>query len=336
MIRIEQTRQGLSALGMGCWGFGGDYWKKQSRDLNRKTLVAALRKGISHFDTAPAYGNGESEQILGQLLHKELLKGSPERRASISLTSKFFPTLPQNVYKGLARSLKRLMTDYLDVYYLHWPNDKCDIQGIMGELERARAEGLIRAVGVSNFTLAQMEKVNRYGRIDFCQTGYSLLWRYPEKEIIPWCMQEGVKVIAYSPLAQGLLKTRNLNKQYRDGTATRKNSPPLLFPAGDPRRQLIFFRDEEGLLDVLNAFEEVISPLFTLQHGSLNWLKGREGIKGVLAGMRNPDQVQTAGEAWINPLPEELVDMLDGISREYWRKLERINPDADNIWAHKR
>lgn len=292
---------------MGCWNFGGDYWRKQSREVHRKTLLAALESGITHFDTAPAYGNGESEQLLGQLLKKELLKKNPETRKRLTVSTKFFPTLPENVRKGLKRSLGRLLLDYIDIYYIHWPNEKCDMAGIMGELEIAREEGLIRSIGVSNFSVKQMEEVMKYGKPDYCQTGYSLLWRYPEEGVLPWCRREGIKAVAYSPLAQGLLKDRRAGEapgKTETGTATTRTP---LFPWDDPRRQLIFFRNERELEQLLSRLTAASGAhKIPLAEAALSWLAEGGKIDGILTGFRTPEQAAVLGKVTSSTSPRLL------------------------------
>ncbi len=309
----RQILPDLSGLGMGGWCFGGDYWGEQPGKISRKAIMTALSEGIHYFDTAPSYGRGKSEQIIGQTLRKN--------RSDITISSKFFPTLPENVYKGLKRSLRRLETSYLDVYFIHWPNDKCMMGGVMEELERARREGLIRSLGVSNFSVSQMEALRKYGTIDFCQTGYNLLWRYPEKELLPYCRKNKIKTIAYSPLAQGLL-----------GNSRRKT-----VTADDNRRQLIFFRREELLNQVLDSFfKEVEKYGVTLFAAALGWILYSGRFTGIVGGMRTENQVRSLKKGAETPVSNELFKNLDAISLEYNRELSRAFPEAENIWDHRR
>ena len=329
-------------LGLGTWAFGGDYWKKVPREKARRIIKTALDNGVFYFDSAPAYGRGEAEQVLGQALKSGLKSGTGLRRQDLLISTKFFPTLPENVKKGLKRSLSRLILDYIDIYYIHWPNEKCDLPGIAGALEEARKEGLIKALGVSNFSVEQMKNLSRFARIDYCQTGYSLLWRYPEKEIIPWCMENRVKVIGYSPLAQGLLKGRrgtavNNNKQGDEIHRKVPSSGELLPPAGDSRRKLVFFRDENGLIKTLTEMEKAAeAEEVPLAAAAEAWLKRKEGVTGITAGAGTPLQAEELIRAWKTGISDRLAEKLDLISNNYRQKFEEANPDVENIWDHKR
>ena len=210
-----------SELGLGCWAFGDSYWPAISSDKMHREAVriiqAALRGGIRHFDTAQGYGNGVSEQITGQQLQKV--------RSSVSIASKTFNRPAETVEKAIEKSLRRLCTDYLDIFYLHWPKPNRDQRPLVEALERARRKGLIRAIGVSNFTADQIEPLLSAGRIDYCQFGYSLLWRQPELNQVPFCRTHHIKMVTYSSLAQGLLA----------------HSPEWAetLPQSDPRRSLL-------------------------------------------------------------------------------------------------
>jgi len=303
-------------LGLGSWVFGGrDYWGETSRKESRKVILDAFAGGIRHFDTAPAYGKGEAEQILGQTLIS--------RRNSAILASKFFPTLPANVAKTLRRTLGRLCTDRLDIFYLHWPNEKCDIRGIMEELTVLREKGLIGSIGVSNFSPDQMEEAGRWGRIDCCQTAYSLLWRRTERELLPYCRERGIAVGAYSPLAQGLAA----------------EDPRSLERFSGGRSGLIFLRPElrPALSRFLAAFRKAAGDEGRSAAGTaLRWVIERQGIALTLAGARTPGQLAGLLEQAAVPLPERLSGALDDLSREFRQELDRLVPDAENIWDHRR
>ena len=254
---------------------------------------------------------------------KRFFKQNPSERSRLTVSTKFFPTLPENLLKGLERSLKRLLLDYIDIYYIHWPNDKSNIPGILDALETARNRELIRAVGVSNFTVSQMEEAARYCRIDYCQTGYSLLWRQPEETLIPWCRRRGIKVFAYSPLAQGILT---------NGEETSRRFIPQ-----DPRRQLLFFRDEKTLNTLLPKMETAAAEYrLSLPEAALGWLRLKKAFSGILTGFSRPEQVEIIPKILSRPLPFPLFQKLEDLSREYRRSLEKSNPEAENIWDHNR
>ena len=224
----------LSFIGLGCWRFGEpensepvknpgkSYWGGQLRKDSLKTLDAALRGGITHFDTAQSYGRGRSEQITGQRLRKV--------RENCIIATKIMtgPEDISNIEKKINLSLKRLNTDYIDILYIHWPSDSETIKKAVNAVEKAKTDGKIRYTGISNFSVEQMKTACTEGKIDFHQTGYSLLWRESEKEIIPFCIENNISVIAYSFFAQGLLSSGDLNNIGKK--------------ANDRRKELIFLK----------------------------------------------------------------------------------------------
>jgi len=202
----ELNRTGLliPSIGMGTWGIGGYSNPDYSKD---EEMIKVLRKGIEFgltlIDTAEMYGDGHSEELVG-----EAIKTFP--REKIFIITK---VLPENLrYKDLInsaeKSLKRLKTDYIDLYLIHAPNPRIPIKESMQAMEKLREEGLIKFIGVSNFNVAQMKEAQRCLRNNHIvanQVEYSLFYRKIEKDILPYCEKEGITLIAYSPLARGLI-----------------------------------------------------------------------------------------------------------------------------------
>lgn len=162
-------------------------------------MQAALANGIDHFDTATGYGEGASEKLVGRFL-----KG---RREQVYLATKagIQDENPQTMLDSVRRSLDRLNTDTIDLYYIHWPRSDLDIRPAMEGLQLARAQGLVKAVGVSNFSAAQMARVSQVGQIAANQIPHSLLWRSPERDAIPYCRAHGIGVITYGTIGYGIL-----------------------------------------------------------------------------------------------------------------------------------
>ena len=212
-------------------GFGGSWFVPYSAPGAEDArllgaIEAAYDAGIRHFDTAGGYGDGHSEEIYGRFLEG--------RRPEIFLASKSNPTetTAAAMTAEIDASLRRLKTDYIDLYYIHWPRSGADMRPRMEALEAARAQGKIRAAGVSNFSVAQMREVQEAGRIDAHQLGYNLIWRYAEDDLIPFCAEHDIAVVTYSTLAHGILT----------GKFGRDPGPPRRRPAPQhpavPRRHL--------------------------------------------------------------------------------------------------
>lgn len=200
----ELNRTGIliPAIGMGTWGIGGYLSPDYSRD---EEFIEVLRRGVelglTLIDTAEMYGAGHSEELVG-----EAIKIFPREKVFI-----ITKVLPEHLrYKDLINSaensLKRLKTEYIDLYLIHAPNPRIPISESMSAMEKLVEEGLVKFIGVSNFSVAQMEEAQRYlknNRIVANQVEYSLFYRKIEKDLLPYCEKTGITVIAYSPLARG-------------------------------------------------------------------------------------------------------------------------------------
>ena len=307
----------LSELGLGCWSFGTDrYWGEQPHKDTVKTIQAALRGGITHFDTAQVYAAGRSEQVTGQQLKRV--------RKKVTIATKSFYHPPDAFKKGIDTSLRRLCTDYIDIFYLHWPARGKDFRPLMDILEQYRREGRIRAVGVSNFSLTEIKALMNYGTLDYLQTGHSLIYRQAEKEVVPFCQRNGIKIITYSSLAQGILTDKFMT---RGG-----------FDAGDPRRKLIFFdkEAEKHIYKFLEEMKQISRSLgLTMAQLALGWELSLPWTACVLAGARNRKQIEenikfpTQGSN--KALSRVILEKLSILSAP----LDQYLPEGDNIFNHQ-
>ena len=302
----------LANLGLGCWVFGEDwYWGTQSHNDSVKTIQAALRGGIRHFDTARSYSNGRSEQITGQQLKKN--------REDVIIATKTTWLPADKVEKYINISLNRLCTDWIDILYIHWPKPGTDFRPMMDALEKIRRAGRIKYIGVSNFSIRDMELLNDTGNIDYYQTGYSLIWRFPEKEILPYCIEKGIKIVSYSSLAQGILTDNfDINKR---------------FLPDDPRNKLAFFYDDSCLHveTFLNTFRNIaVSAGISISQLSLYWSLARSWMDTVLVGSRNRNQIEkNIASLNIHPDPE-IMSEITALSDDLLNKM----PIRDNIFNH--
>ncbi len=254
MIYRELGSSGIevSAVAFGAWAIGGWMWGGVDEDEAIDAIQAALDAGVNVIDTAPIYGFGRSEEIVGRAIR--------DRRDKVVLATKcgmvwdreegqfFFHTSrlgiaaqpsemevfkclrPASIRQELERSLKRLGTDHVDLYQTHWQESTTPIADTMGELLRLKKEGKIRAIGVCN---ANVEHMRAYGPIDSDQEKFSLLDREIEQENLPYCRRESIAVLAYSPLANGLLTERmRPDRQVRRRRLASRQSP---FHAGTHR-----------------------------------------------------------------------------------------------------
>ncbi len=197
----------IPVLGLGTWGMGGFEYIDNSRDKEEIEAVHfAIKLGMTHIDTAEIYAAGHSEEIVGEAL--KIIKG---KRKNIFLATKVWPHnfSYANVLKAAENSLQRLKTDYIDLYYLHWPNPSVSIKETMRAMEQLVKAGKVKHVGVSNFSVEELEEAQETfaHKIVANQVHYSLLHREPEKELLPYCQKKGVMLVAYTPLEKGAFLT---------------------------------------------------------------------------------------------------------------------------------
>lgn len=194
----------ISPIVMGTWQAGKRMWVGIEDADTIKAIRVAFDAGITTVDTAEVYGEGHSEQIVAQAL-------SDVRDQAVYATKVFANHLKYDqVIEACDRSLKNLKTDYIDLYQIHWPSgvfksEIVPIEETMSAFNHLKEQGKIRAIGVSNFSRAQLEEAAQYGRIDSLQPPYSLFWRWVEKDAMPYCVENKISILAYSSLAQGLL-----------------------------------------------------------------------------------------------------------------------------------
>lgn len=292
----------ISPIIMGTWQAGKDMWVGIDDAQSTKAIKAACDAGITTFDTAEVYGNGHSERIVGNALY--------DVRDRVVIATKVFSNhLKYNqVIDACHGSLKNLKTDYIDLYQIHWPPGsfgakKVPLEETMRAMADLKAQGKIRAIGVSNFSRSQLEEAATFGRIDSLQPPYSLFWRKVETDALPYCRENNITVLAYSSMAQGLL--------------TGKFGPDHTFAKGDHRFRNKLFQPE-NYRRVRKALEK-LDPIAAANHITLGqlalaWIISQPGVCAI-AGARNPEQaVQNAAAANVRLSDTDLA-AVDDIGR---------------------
>jgi len=300
MLYREIGRSGIqaSAVGFGSWAIGGGAWWGETDDNESvRAIHAALNAGVTLIDTAPVYGWGRSEEIVGRAIRG--------RRDKVVLATKcglwwkddrgtlFFEMegrrvhrclRPEVIREELEMSLKRLGTDYLDLYQTHWQEvgeHPTPIADTMACLMKMKEQGKIRAIGVSNATVAQMEEYRAAGSLDANQPRYSMLDRAIEGVIVPYCKRRKISILAYSPLEQGLL-TGTIGMDRSFGETEYRNNLPWLRP---PNRKRVLDM-LEGWKDLLAKHDCSYSQLV------IAWTLQQPGIAFALCGARTVRQVE--------------------------------------------
>jgi myo-inositol catabolism protein IolS len=316
---IQARRLGPSRKAVLPMGLGGSWFVPYSapgaEDANLLDAMQAMYDGgVRHFDTGARYGGGHSEELYGQFVKA--------RRGEIYLASKADPeqSTAEGMLAEVEGSLRRLQVEMIDLYYIHWPRTGRDMRPVMEGLERARAQGKVGAVGVSNFSVADMRQVREVGTIDVHQLGYNLLWRTAEAEILPFCIENGIDVVSYSSLAHGIL------------TGKFPRHPEL--PEGDQRHRILPFRSDiwphvyAGVEELKAIAAELGRPVM---HLAVRWNLARPGIGAVLVGARNRAQAEANVAALEGAIPEAAVERMTAISDEIVRHV----PEENNLFGRK-
>ena len=293
----------IPPLGLGTWVFGGRDWGGQPRSDSIETLHSALDQGVRHIDTAQGYGSGLAEEIVG-----EVLSSRPDAQ-ELFVATKTFTKTPAKLRDLIDRSRQRLKRDCIDLYYLHWPRRNLDLRPLLAELEEARQRGWIASVGVSNFSTEDLESVREVAQVDAIQLGWNLIWRQPERELIAYCREQEIPIVAYSVLAQGIL--------------TGKFPEKPQFAEDDFRPRTIPFRPE--VWPHVHAFVQSASTLcqaygYSLPQAAIAWLV-THGANSVLFGARTPHQLQAL-------LP--LVELHSDFAAELTALSDELQPELPN------
>jgi len=295
----------VSEIILGCWAMGGGYFGDAADRDSIEAVRASFELGVNTFDTAEVYGRGHSERVLGKAL-----EGIDRDKYVIS--SKVFKHNMRHdlLIRACEQSLRNLKTDYLDIYFLHYPVDNVPIGESMEAMLELKERGLIRAIGLSNFSLEQQKEAMKYGPVDVIQPCYSLLWRYHDKDLLPFCIENGVGIVPYSPLAQGLL--------------TGKYKKTDVFTDGRSRAALFQPENYQRCLEVTEAVREVSARHGkTPAQGAINWLLMTPGITAPIVGARNAVQArENIGATGWRFTDEEYAE-IDEASRKFTDSLPR-------------
>ncbi|HEY0976719.1 MAG TPA: aldo/keto reductase [Flavobacteriales bacterium] len=312
--KLGTSQLELPVITFGAWAAGGWMWGGADRKEAVKAIRAAYDEGVTAIDTAPIYGQGTSEEIVG-----EALDGLPRDRVQVltkfgmrwdlkkgefAMKSLDNAGRPIEVYKYAGKesvvfeceqSLRRLGTDHIDLLQLHWPDPTTPISGTMEALEQLVQQGKVRYAGVCNYNVEQLDEARKHVALISDQVPYSMVKRDIEEATVPYVMKHGLGILAYSPMERGLL--------------TGKIQPDHVFAEGDHRTGLRTYRPEN--IRRVNAMLDELRPLaadkgITLGQLVLRWTVDRPGITVALAGARDAQQaVENARAAGVRFSAEE-------------------------------
>jgi len=321
--RLGKTNLELTVIGFGSWAIGGGGWRISWGPQDDSESIAAIKKaldlGINWIDTAAIYGLGHSEEIVGKAI-----KGI-SKRPIIATKCGLVWDEKKNITNRLKResikneaeaSLKRLDIDVIDLYQIHWPIPDEDIEEGWEAMAQLVKEGKVRYIGVSNFNVSQMKRAQSIYPIASLQPPYSMLKRDVEEDIFPFCRQNSIGIVVYSPMQKGLLT----------GKITRERVTN--FPEDDHRRNDPDFN--EPLISFNLELVDKLVPIArkhnkTLAQLAIAWVLRRPEVTSAIVGARRPDQIAEtvlAGD-WI--LPQEDIDNIEKLLAEREQKIMNMN-----------
>lgn len=317
--RLESSGIEISGLAMGTWAFSGaKIWGESDDNEAIKTIHCAMDHGINFFDTAEKYGGGKSEEVVGAAF-----KG---RRDKVVLATKIFTDMlhHDDVIANCEKSLKRMGTDYIDLYQIHWPNPNIPLEETFGAFEELKKAGKIRAASVCNAGPGCIEALKPYD-VAMNQLPYALIWRVAEKKIIPATVEAGLPVWAYVPLAQGLLtgKFRSIDDVPMGRRETR-------FYSSKWKQGL---HNDPGFEEDIFAFIDVLMDFctkngFTPAEVALSFLKRKSFVKSILMGARSVKQLEQNVAAYEKTVPDDLMDEIERASDH----LKDIMGENADLW----
>lgn len=321
--KINNINIPISPVTLGTWAFGGDIWWGPQEDRNStKVLDLAIKEGITMIDTAPVYGRGRSERVIGDFLRKHKLREKVVLATKLGLDWQG-PKILHNLSKKrmleeVDLSRDRLQTDYFDLYQVHWPDPGTPIAETAATIYKLKQKGITKAVGVSNYSGEQMLEFMKYCPIDCLQPEYSMFKRNIESDIVPFCQKNDIAIISYAPLYSGLLT----GKFFLTDTSIPEDRNRKLksFHFSEP-----YFSINKKALQKLRAIASNYEK--TLTQLAINWNFSQSGITSSIVGSRKPEQLaenlgsmgwklSTEDRAKINEILEQRAKRIGAVKKQ--------------------
>ena len=317
--KLGTTELELTTVGLGTWAMGGPWqfgWGPQDDDEAIAAIVKALDMGINWIDTAPAYGLGHSEELIGQAIRRTGAKPFiatkcgilwNERKEKVTCLKK------RSIRKECHDSLKRLGIDVIDLYQMHWPDPDEDVEEVWEEMVRLKERGKVRYLGVSNFAVKHLDRVRRIHEPVSLQPPYSMLHREAEDELLGYCAANNIGVVAYSPMQRGLL--------------TGKFSPERLaeLAVDDHRRRNPDFQEPQfsATMELVEELKEIAGRNGrTCAQLAISWVLRRSEVTAAIVGARRPAQIEETAPAGDWNLSKEDIKEIEKLLAERQAKID--------------
>jgi len=321
--KLGKSDLNLTRIGLGTWAIGGsgwDYgWGAQDDKDSIKTILKALELGINWIDTAFAYGFGHAEEVVGKALSE--WKGDPIVATKCGLLNAGDGHVRtslkrESILEEVEGSLKRLQRDVIDIYQIHWPSPANEIEEAFETLIDLKKSGKIRYASVSNFSVKQMKAVSKFGEITSLQPPYSMLDKRVEDDILPYCLENEIGVISYSPMQSGVL-TDKISRSWIENLAQ-----------DDWRKEKLEYLQEPlltptlTLIDKLKAFSA--TKEIKLSGLAISWVLSHKAITSAIVGARKEQQIEETINASAIELTKEQLEQIDNYFAEYKEELKNL------------
>lgn len=317
--KLGYTDLELTTVGLGTWAMGGPWeygWGPQDDDEAVAAVLAALETGINWIDTAPAYGLGHSEELIAEALKQKSEKPIIATKCGILWNEKKEKVTclkRESIRKECHASLKRLGVEVIDLYQMHWPDPDQDVEQAWEEMAKLHEEGKVRYLGVSNFSVEQIKRVQKIHPVASLQPPYSMLRRDAEEELLGYCAQNNIGVVAYSPMQRGLLTGAFNAKRLAD------------LPLDDHRRRSIEFKEPQfsATLELVEGLKKVAQ-----RHGrtcaqvAISWVLRRPEVTAAIVGARRPAQIRETAPAADWKLSKKDIEEIERLLTERQAKVE--------------
>lgn len=283
---IPNIKSKVSRIGLGSWSIGGSLWGGTNEQEAIKTILSALEKGINLIDTAPAYGKGASEKIVGRALKEHGKRDQVVLATKFGLNQEtdnvFRDSRRASILKEIEDSLQRLQVDYIDLYQVHWPDPTTPLAETAETLNELLSQGKIKAIGVSNFTVEQMTEFQKHAPIHTSQPPFNIFERAAKNGVLSYCLEEEIAVIGYSALCRGLLSGKMSKDREFKGDDLRKGM--------DPKFKEPLFSEYLKCVEDLKTWlkNKYDRPLVAL---AVRWVLD-SGVNVALWGARKPEQLR--------------------------------------------
>ncbi|MFW6381736.1 MAG: aldo/keto reductase, partial [Bacillota bacterium] len=313
--QLGESQLKVSVIGIGTWAIGSDFYGRVDDKQSIKALRQGMESGINLIDTAPAYGDGHSEEVVGKAIEGYRDRVIIATKCGTYRQGKDFirDLKPSTIRKQLETSLSRLGVDTIDLYQIHWPDEDTPLSESVAELDKLKKEGKFRYLGVSNFDTELLSEIMEMTDIVSLQPQYSILNREIEDKILPFCRQHNLGIMAYGSLGGGILT----------GKYTDRNTPPQL-DKDDRRTEFYpYFKQPywEQVVDLVDLLKEIAnkhsSPIAQV---SLNWVRQQPGVTTALVGVKNEAQAKENAAAGDWKLSESELSSINEAYRRIFDK----------------